>query len=511
MEYNEKLARALKEARNAGDDGIVRSKDISSSAREILVKAGFLEKLVRGWYMLITPDAAGSTTAWYSVYWSFLRLYLADRFGDKGYCLSPQSSIDLLTGETRIPGQVVVITQKHSNVPLELPVGTSILMYHDLGAFPPELAGEQGVNIMPLATALARLAPRYYQDKPRNVEIALSLLESPSQVSRELVRLGAVSAAERIAGACIQSGNTEAAEKIVHDMDMAGFRVRPGNPFEQYEPVIKARHFESPLSARVVSYWQTMREQVISCFPDSHGPHEGENTESIVSEIQSFSREDAYHSLSIEGYRITDDLISKIGAGQWDPDAYRDDRSHLDALAARGYQRAFDHIMSAIKDALSGGNTGSIARAGIQSWYQELFHPMVQAGILAPQDLIDYRRAPVYIKGSRHVPPPYTAVRDAMDTFFSLLEQEEHGAVRAILGHYFLAYIHPYMDGNGRLARFLMNFMFISAGYQWTILRATERNAYMSTLESAGTDLDITPFAEFVKREMEYWKMRAGQ
>lgn len=132
-----------------------------------------------------------------------------------------------------------------------------------------------------------------------------------------------------------------------------------------------------------------------------------------------------------------------------------------------------------------------------------MFFPMVQAGIIKASDLVGYRRTPVYIKDAMHIPPPFESVADTMDTLFNLLQKEENGAARAVLGHYFFVFIHPYMDGNGRLARFLMNLMFVSAGYPWTIIRVNERTEYMRSLDSAATDKDIKPFTRFLIKEMK--------
>ncbi len=55
------------------------------------------------------------------------------------------------------------------------------------------------------------------------------------------------------------------------------------------------------------------------------------------------------------------------------------------------------------------------------------------------------------IRNSRHAPPQKEAVMDVMEAFFDCLDQEKHPAVAAVLGHYFFAYIHPHMDGNGRI------------------------------------------------------------
>jgi Fic family protein len=74
--------------------------------------------------------------------------------------------------------------------------------------------------------------------------------------------------------------------------------------------------------------------------------------------------------------------------------------------------------------------------------------------------------------------------------------------VRAILGHFIFVYIHPYSDGNGRLARFLMNLMLASGGYYWAILRVESRADYMRVLENASVGGDIAPFSAFVTREI---------
>jgi Fic family protein len=96
------------------------------------------------------------------------------------------------------------------------------------------------------------------------------------------------------------------------------------------------------------------------------------------------------------------------------------------------------------------------------------------------------------------VPLNREAVRDAMPAFFDLLREETHLAVRVVLGHFVFVYIHPYMDGNGRVARFLMNVMVASGGYPWTVIPVEDRNAYVEALERASVGEDIGPFAEFL-------------
>ena len=69
----------------------------------------------------------------------------------------------------------------------------------------------------------------------------------------------------------------------------------------------------------------------------------------------------------------------------------------------------------------------------------------------------------LYIRNSIHTPLNLDALRDAMKTLFELLKEEPEASKRAVLGHFLFSYIHPYMDGNGRVGRFLMNSMYSQA------------------------------------------------
>jgi Fic family protein len=238
-----------------------------------------------------------------------------------------------------------------------------------------------------------------------------------------------------------------------------------------------------------------MRAPVLELFPPPPGPTE---PASYLRAVDDVYVNDAYHSLSIEGYRVSPELIERVRSGSWNPDGDPQDRENRNALAARGYFDAFSAVKTSLERVLAHQNPGAVARDDHREWYRRLFGPSVTAGIVAASDLAGYRNGQVYIRRSMHVPPPREAVRDCMPALFELLEQESEPAVRVVLGHFVFVYIHPYMDGNGRMGRFLMNVMMAAGGYPWTIIPVGRRDDYMAALESASVRQDIRPFAAFI-------------
>src|SRR5262249_7775417 len=89
---------------------------------------------------------------------------------------------------------------------------------------------------------------------------------------------------------------------------------------------------------------------------------------------------------------------------------------------------------------------------------------------------------------------------------FQLAGAEPEPAVRIVLGHWLFGYIHPYPDGNGRMARFFMNAMLASGGYPWTVIRVMDRKSYLSALDRASIEMDIHPFSTFIVRRVQ-WRL----
>ncbi len=500
----EKLAQSLEALEALQKRGLVaiRSTELSRIHRERLLKGGFLQLVMKGWYIPSRPDEApGESTAWYASYWPFCAAYLNARFGS-AWTLSSEQSLLLHAGNRTVPRQLLVrVASKARNRVTELPWGTSLL---DIQANLPEardIVELDGLRAFTLTAALVSSSPRIYLQHPTDVRAALAMVRDASDILPRLLEGGHSTVAGRIAGAFRNIGRARLADEIVETMRAAGYDTRAHDPFEAPAPLPLSSRQASPYVNRIRLMWHEMRESVIERFPQEPGlPRDKKR---YLKQVQEAYLSDAYHSLSIEGYRVDRALIERVRTGNWNPDANEDDRNRRNALAARGYWQAFQAVQDSVRRVVEGQNAGSVADEDHRVWYRELFAPSVTAGLLRPADLAGYRSDQVYIRRSMHVPPNRDAVRDLMPAFFELLREETESSVRAVLGHFAFVYIHPYMDGNGRIGRFLMNVMLASGGYPWAVIPVGERNAYMAALEKASVDQDIAPFADFLARIVE--------
>ncbi len=495
---SEKLAASLEVLKELQDREVVaiRSRDLSRTHRERLMKNGFLQEVIKGWYVPARPDEiAGESTAWYAAFWEFCASYLESRFSED-WCLSPEQSLALHTGNLTVPRQLLVRTKKKTNNLTDLPHNTSLLDTHaDLPSKNNSLI-KDGLRIFSIPSALIASAPSNFLQNPTDFRAALAMLGDASELLEILLENGHTTIASRLAGAFRNIGRDDITENIINTMQAADYKVREIDPFETASPMIFSKRARSPYVSRIQLLWQRMREDVLEKFPTA--PRSVKNKSSYLKKIDDLYTSDAYHSLSIEGYRVSPDLIERVKSGKWNPDDIESDREHRDAMAARGYWQSFQEVKTSIEKILDGENPGTTLRRDHTKWYTSLFAPGVTAGILRTGDLSGYRNAPVYIRRSKHVPPNKEAVRDLMPAYFDLLEKETEPSARAVLGHFIFVYIHPYMDGNGRIGRFTFNAMLASGGYSWTIIPIEKRDAYMACLESASVDLDIIPFTKFL-------------
>lgn len=502
---NEKLAESLAVLHDLQKGGrrVFRSDDLSRTHRERLVQNGFLQEVMKGWLISSSPSArAGDSTPWYASFWEFCSRYGNNRFGDKWH-LSPEQSILLHAENTVIPTQVVVYSPKGTNHTIELLFGTSLydLKQADMPAAA-DVSVRTGLRLFSPAAALVRVPEAFFTRNPIETQVALSSLADASDILRHLLDGGRTVKAGQIAAALRRIGKPEIADEILTTMKRASYDVRESDPFAPEQKFSTLPATISPIVGRIQAMWDAMRGVVIENFPKAPGlPKDKKQYLGFVDDIY---KSDAYHSLSIEGHSVTPALIERVQRGDWNPDHHDDDRKSRDALAARGYWQAFQLVRASVAEIIAGANAGRLARTAHKNWYGELFQPCVTAGLIPAGALAGYRNHAVYLRTSRYVPPRWEGVRDAMPALFDLLEKETEPGVRAVLGHWMFGYIHPYPDGNGRMARFLMNAMLASGGYPWTVIRVRDRNPYLSALDRASIDMDIKPFTTFVAQRVQW-------
>lgn len=495
----EKLAQSLEVLKDLQDKQkivAIKTSELSRVHRERLLEHGFIKKVFDGWYITTPPDEQeGDSTSWYASYWNFCSRYLDERYGND-YCLSADQSLQIHAGNQTVPQQLIIRTKAATNKPTPLPHNTSLFSMQSSLPDEAEIVLVDNTRMLSLASSLIHCSPGMYIDNTTDVRTALTMIQDASEILGLLLDGGHSKVAGRLAGAFRNIGRDKIADEILKTMQKAGYDVRENDPFRDKPPVELSIRDKSPYTNRIRLMWHKMREVVIQHFPDAPGLPK--YRAKYMKEVEDIYLTDAYHSLSIERYRVTIELIERVRSGEWDPKENEADRRQRDAMAARGYWLASQRVRESIKLILKNENPGTVVDDDHGGWYRELFAPSVTSGILKASDLAGYRNDQVYIGGSMHVPLNKDAVRDAMPELFDLLRKEKNAAVRAVLGHFVFVFIHPYMDGNGRMGRFLMNVMLASGGYPWTVIPVEERETYMKSLETASVEENIEPFAKFM-------------
>lgn len=504
--HNEKLAGSLLVLQGIQDQGVrvikaSQHKALTRVHRERLLATGFLKPVIAGWYMPSRPDEqSGESSAWYANMEVFIATYAKSRFGD-AWQLPEDQSLLFHSGETTLSRQIQIHAPKASNDVVQLPHGCSLFLYRvkSESMTANAVLNSNGLRLLPLEECLFRVPASFYELKPQAAQIALRRADV-NALARLVLKDGSTTIAGRLVGALQAVGREDDARLLRDTMTAAGHTLRVSNPFLAPLRVMEGARTESPYVQRIRLMWGDMRESVVGAFVAV--PNKAPQDIGVfMSEVESRYAADALNSLSIEGYRVTPDLIEKVRNGQWAPDVNAADREMKHAMAAKGYYETYKSVTALIKSALnSKGSPGEMLRRNLAQWHLALFSPSVTAGIVTAVDLAGYRNRPVFIKDATHVPPPSDALMDCVDLLMELLAKEESAAVRAVLGHFFFVFIHPYIDGNGRLGRFILNFMLTTGGFVWTVVPVEQRDEYMAGLEQASSHRNIGPFAQMLAR-----------
>lgn len=114
-----------------------------------------------------------------------------------------------------------------------------------------------------------------------------------------------------------------------------------------------------------------------------------------------------------------------------------------------------------------------------------------------------YRTENVIISGATHIPPESVIVPELMEKLiyrYDEWKEKYHLIIVAALLHAEFVKIHPFIDGNGRTARLLMNFEAMRSGYPPIIIKVTDRLKYYEALDEGAMTGDYTEFVKLVKK-----------
>lgn len=214
--------------------------------------------------------------------------------------------------------------------------------------------------------------------------------------------------------------------------------------------------------------------------------------ETLKSLKESINLEWTYNSNGIEGntltLRETQVVLEGITVGG------KSIKEHLEAI---NHEQAILFLDELVKD-----------NEPISEWNIKNIHQLILKEI-DNENAGKYRGENVTIKGATHIPPDYIKVPELMEKLILNYEtwNNYHPIIRAALLHGELVKIHPFIDGNGRTSRLLMNLDLMNSGYNPVIIKKESRLKYYEALDKAHTTSDYTDFVKLVtKLEIEMFK-----
>lgn len=214
--------------------------------------------------------------------------------------------------------------------------------------------------------------------------------------------------------------------------------------------------------------------------------------ETLKSLKESINLEWTYNSNGIEGntltLRETQVVLEGITVGG------KSIKEHLEAI---NHEKAILFLDDLVKD-----------NEPISEWNIKNIHQLILKDI-DNENAGRYRKENVTIKGATHIPPDYLKVPELMGKLILTYNtwSEYHPIIQAALLHGELVKIHPFVDGNGRTSRLLMNLDLMNSGYNPVIIKKESRLKYYEALDKAHTTGNYTDFVKLVtKLEIEMLK-----
>ena len=189
-----------------------------------------------------------------------------------------------------------------------------------------------------------------------------------------------------------------------------------------------------------------------------------------------------FDAISMQGTnKVSIDEVKKIIAGET-----VSGHSERDVKEVINHYKAINHVYLMVK------NNMEMTEEGIKDIHEILTDGILNGG--------HYRNVNIRIPGATHQPPDYIKVYDRMKRYFYTLENYKNDDLeKAVFAHAELAKVHPFLDANGRLARLVMNYFLMKAGYIAVSMPASSKNDYIKVLETFKVEKDIKPFVSFIE------------
>ena len=214
--------------------------------------------------------------------------------------------------------------------------------------------------------------------------------------------------------------------------------------------------------------------------------------ETLKSLKESINLEWTYNSNGIEGntltLRETQIVLEGITVGG------KSIKEHLEAI---NHEQAILYLDDLVK-----------TENPINEWNIKSIHQLILKGI-DNDNAGQYRKENVIIKGAVHIPPDYLQLPELMEKLIINYNtwNKYHPIIKAAILHGELVKIHPFVDGNGRTSRLLMNLDLMNSGYLPVIIKKESRLKYYEALDKAHTTGNYTDFVKLVTElEMEMLK-----
>lgn len=200
--------------------------------------------------------------------------------------------------------------------------------------------------------------------------------------------------------------------------------------------------------------------------------------------MSNFIHQFTYDSITMEGKNVlkksdvTNLLKKQIIVTQLPEREQKEALNHL---------KAFEHVLKLVT-----------SRKAVTEDILKDLHEILMDGIIMGGQ---YRKVNIQIKESMHQPPDYVKVYDRMAKFFFDLENFKGTTLqKACFAHAQIFKIYPFLEGNGRLARLVLNYILLFDGYMPVSIPVSKKEAYLNHIDTFKEERDLSPFVGFVEK-----------